>query len=95
MEFSIESYGIPITKDEIESGDIWAFGYRGALAYYSDRDGAGVGLADAKDVIKEHGGTISLTSEPVRDDGDPPEYKVPYRTTVTIKLPKVRKGDPK
>lgn len=92
VEFSISSYGIPITREEIESGKIFEFGTRSELAYRSDRDGTGVGLADAKDVVEAHGGKITLTSEPSRDDGDPPEYKVPYITTVKISIPKARKG---
>jgi signal transduction histidine kinase len=89
-EIIIESYGIPIKKGEIESGDIFKFGYRSKLAFRTDRDGTGVGLADAKDVIEQHHGKITITSEPIRDDGDPPKYKVPYITTVTVRLPKSR-----
>lgn len=90
VEIIIESFGIPIKKREIESGDIFKFGYRSKLAFRTDRDGTGVGLADAKDVIQQHNGNITVTSEPVSDDGDPPQYKVPYITTVTVKLPKNR-----
>lgn len=88
VELSIKSCGTPIKKDEIDKGDIFKFGYRGELAYKMNRDGTGVGLADAKDTIEAHGGTINITSEPVRDDGDPRQYRVPYATTVIIKLPK-------
>ncbi|MCX6578916.1 MAG: PAS domain-containing sensor histidine kinase [Candidatus Aminicenantes bacterium] len=88
VELSINSCGTPIKKDEIDNGDIFKFGYRSEFAYKMDRDGTGVGLADAKEVINEHGGEITVTSEPMRDDGDPRQYKVPYITTVTIKLPK-------
>jgi signal transduction histidine kinase len=91
VEFYIKSCGIPIKKQEIESGDIFKFGYRSQLVYKTDRDGTGVGLADAKEVIDTHGGEIRITSRPVRDDGDPPQYKVPYITTVTVKLPKSKK----
>lgn len=90
VELSISSYGIPIKKQEIDNGAIFNFGYRSQFAYKTNRDGTGVGLADAKDVINQHQGTISITSKPVRDDGDPPQYKVPYITTVTIRLPKTR-----
>ncbi len=88
VEFSICSYGIPIKQTEIDSGAIFKFGYRSSLVYKKNRDGTGVGLADAKDVIDQHGGEITITSEPVRDDGAPPRYKVPYITTVTVRLPK-------
>jgi signal transduction histidine kinase len=90
LELIISSLGIPITKREIENRDIFKFGYRSRLAFRTDRDGTGVGLADAKDVIEQHHGKITITSEPIRDDGDPPQYKVPYITTVTVSLPKTR-----
>jgi PAS domain S-box-containing protein len=88
VEIMISSLGIPITKREIENNDIFKFGYRGKLAFQTDRDGTGVGLADAWDVIEQHHGKITITSEPIRDDGDPPQYRVPYITTVTVRLPK-------
>ncbi|MCP5107410.1 MAG: PAS domain-containing sensor histidine kinase [bacterium] len=90
VELIISNLGTPIKRDEIESGKIFKFGYRSKLVYRTDRDGTGVGLADAWDVIHEHhGGTITITSEPAgsRDDGDPPRYRVPYITTVTVRLP--------
>ena len=91
VEFHIKSCGVPIKQHEIDSGDIFKFGYRSKLVYQTDRDGTGVGLADAKEVIDAHGGEITITSKPLRDDGDPPQYKVPYITTVIVKLPKSKK----
>jgi len=88
VEIRISSYGIPIKQHEIDSGKIFDFGYRGEMAYQTDRDGTGVGLADARDVIEFHGGKITIYSEPKGDDGSPLTYKVPYRTIVTIRLPK-------
>jgi PAS domain S-box-containing protein len=91
VEFSVSSYGIPVKREEIESGKIFEFGTRSELAYQSDRDGTGVGLADAKEVVEAHGGNITLTSTS-KDDSDPPEYKVPYLTTIKISIPRNRKG---
>ncbi|MCK4765681.1 MAG: PAS domain-containing protein [Candidatus Aminicenantes bacterium] len=88
VEFSIESFGTPIKKEEIESGKIWEFGYRSELVYSTDRDGTGVGLADVKDTIEAHGGEIGITSRPVGKESDPPHYKIPYVTEVTIRIPK-------
>lgn len=93
VEFSIENFGTPIKKEEIESESIFKFGIRGELAFKSDRDGTGVGLADAKDTVEYHGGELNLTSNPVREDGDPREYKVPYLTKVTIRIPKKSKKE--
>jgi len=90
VEITIENYGVPIKLEEIDSGDIFKFGYRGELAYENYRDGIGVGLADVKEVVDAHQGRIAITSVPRADDGNPPQYKVPYLTTVTIRLPKKR-----
>ena len=100
VQVFIENFGVPIKQEEIDKGKIWEFGYRGDLAYTYDRDGSGVGLADSKDVIDAHKGKISITSTPAADDGDPPNYKVPYKTKVTIMIPKTREqrsknGNPK
>lgn len=88
VEFSIKNLGVPIKEKEIVNGDIWKFGYRGELAYSSDRGGTGVGLADTYDVISAHNGRIFITSVPSTNDGDPPKYKVPYITTITVQIPR-------
>lgn len=90
VELSFQSYGTPIKKEEIENGNIWKFGYRGELAHTNALDGVGVGLADAKEVVEAHGGKITIKSVPSTNDGNPPQYNVPYLTTVTIRIP--RKG---
>lgn len=90
VEISVESYGTPIKKEEIESCKLFNFGERGEKAYKNHRDGTGVGLADAKKVVDAHGGKISIKSVPTDDDGDPPQYKVPYLTTVTLRIPRKR-----
>jgi signal transduction histidine kinase len=93
VEISIQSFGVPIKKEEIDNGDIWKFGTRGELAYVYDREGIGAGLTDAKDVIEAHQGEISITSEPPGKlkENESPGYKVPYLTTVIINLPKKKK----
>ena len=104
VEFSIASYGIPIGKEEIANGNIFKFGYRGQFAIKTNRDGTGMGLADAKDVIDQHGGEIKITSDMVEDKyhnskrpkrSKLPKYKIPHITTITIKLPKTldKKGE--
>ena len=93
VEISVENLGVPIKKEEIESESIFKFGYRGELAYKTYRDGIGGGLADVKDVILAHGGEIAITSKPKKDDGNPPQYEVPYLTKVTIKIPKKKKEE--
>jgi len=88
VEFSIENLGTPIKEEEIREGKIFLPGYRGEYADAGSRDGTGVGLADARDVVAAHGGTISAISTPTKEETDPPQYNVPYLTRVTIRLPK-------
>jgi len=88
VEIKITNFGVPIKKEEIENEDIWRYSYRGTFARRYNREGTGIGLADAKEVIQTHGGTIAIESNPSRPDGPTPQYKVPYITTVTILIPK-------
>jgi signal transduction histidine kinase len=97
VEISIQSFGVPIKKEEIENRKIWGFGYRGEMAYAYDRDGIGAGLTDAKDVVEAHQGEITITSEPaakLKENGNP-GYNIPYLTTVIINLPKTMKREEK
>ena len=91
VEISLKNLGLPITKNEIDSGVLCKYGTRGAFSYKGDRDGLGVGLADTKDVLDAHGGQISITSQPTQDDGNPPRHQAPYLTKVTITIPKSQK----
>jgi PAS domain S-box-containing protein len=92
VELSIENLGIPIKQEEIDNGDLFRFGHFGAFSHKGDREGNGVGLADAKDVLDAHSGEISITSKPTEDDGNPPRYQAPYLTKVTMRIPKKQKN---
>jgi signal transduction histidine kinase len=83
----IENWGYPITADEIRRGSIYQVGKRGTFAARSKQSGFGIGLADARRVITEHGGSISIRSVPARKGGDPNNYNQPFITTVTVELP--------
>jgi len=93
VEFSIENLGAPIKEEEIREGKIFLPGYRGEYANAGARDGTGAGLADARDVVAAHGGTISVISTPTKGETNPPQYNVPYLTRVTIRLPQCGPGD--
>jgi PAS domain S-box-containing protein len=92
IRFSIENYGVPIMKEELEKGLIFEVGYRGKVSMVYDRDGTGAGLSDAKEVIEKHGGSIKVTSEPAAKEKEPPEYRVPYLTKIIVTLPIIRKN---
>lgn len=88
VELAIESYGLPIKSEEIESGYIYTFGGRGEAAYRADRAGTGVGLADAKDTVEAHGGRFWVTSAPPTGHKGSSRHSIPYITTAFVRLPK-------
>jgi len=86
VEIVIENWGVPIRKEELESGSIFQFGKRGRESEDRGRSGTGIGLYDAYDIITKHGGTLRLTSEPTF--GNLPEiYSNPFITKTYITLP--------
>jgi len=93
IELRISNYGVPITEDEIESGKLFEYGYRGSLSRDYNRTGSGVGLADVKETIEMHYGIVKISSRPAMSDAEPNDYSVPFLTTATIILPRVRPRD--
>lgn len=86
-----ESWGVPITAEEVERGLIFEIGYRGQWSTDRGRLGTGIGLTDAKRAAQSHGGDIEVTSRPATDTGlavDHPDYfQRPFLTTVRMSLP--------
>ncbi|MCB0527874.1 MAG: PAS domain-containing protein [Saprospiraceae bacterium] len=86
VEISIENWGVPIRKEELENGRIFLFGTRGRESDDRDRSGTGIGLYDATDIISKHGGSLRITSEPTF--GNLPEvYTNPFITRAIVTLP--------
>lgn len=78
---SIQNYGVPITKEELDGGKIFQRGYRGIFSTDRDRRGGGIGLSLVKHVIEEiHNGTVTAISVPV-------EGTNANLTTFTVTLP--------
>jgi PAS domain S-box-containing protein len=86
IEIEIGNYGVGILPEEITSGDIFEYGYRGKLSFDWNRTGSGIGLSDALKIARKHGGNIWITSRPAADQkGD---EKIPYLTRVRVRLPR-------
>ncbi|HEY9403696.1 MAG TPA: PAS domain-containing sensor histidine kinase [Pyrinomonadaceae bacterium] len=87
LQLQFENWGVPIPKDEIEGDLVFNMGFRGKLSGDRGRIGTGIGLTDARQVARWHGGDLTLQSHPAiasrRDD----DYKSPFLTTVTLTLP--------
>jgi len=86
-----ESWGVPITRNEIERGLIYQMGYRGRWSTDRGRLGTGIGLTDAQRVAAAHGGDLLVESQPAQPSGLRPEdeayYRDPFLTRVTLRLP--------
>ena len=66
VQLRVENWGVGISKDEVESGRIFQFGYRGRAAHVHSPSGTGMGLALTKSVCDEYNGSIELRSRPAR-----------------------------
>lgn len=82
-----ENYGVPIRRDEIDSGRIFQLGYRGVLSSDRGRAGTGVGLFDAMQAARQHGGSVTVESRPASCERRLDEYSAPFLTTVCFWLP--------
>lgn len=87
----VQNYGVPITREEIDTGSIFEFGYRGMYSADRRRIGTGIGLADVKEVARQHNGDIFIDSRPASIKSIEYDYSQPFLTTATLKLP-VYKG---
>jgi PAS domain S-box-containing protein len=88
-----ETWGVPITPDEIEQGLIYQMGYRGKWSTDRGRLGTGIGLTDSQRVARAHGGDVRVESKPatstVLSPDDAEYYRNPFLTRVTLLLPLV------
>jgi PAS domain S-box-containing protein len=84
---AFESYGVPITRQEIDQELIFQIGYRGVLSRDRGRLGTGIGLLDARNVAHSHGGDVSVDSRPASPGAAEDNYTGPFVTTATMTLP--------
>jgi PAS domain S-box-containing protein len=85
LEFT--NYGVPIPQEEIKQGLIFRIGFRGRKSSDRKRTGTGIGLADALQIAKEHGGTMTIESHPASPGGRADDYSHPFLTIVSFTLP--------
>ncbi|MCC7014850.1 MAG: HAMP domain-containing histidine kinase [Planctomycetes bacterium] len=79
----VSSYGIGIDQDEIATGAIYEYGYRGRRAR-GERSGMGLGLAEARRIASLNNATIEASSTP--------EPGGAFLTTFVVSLPTRRRG---
>ncbi len=88
---SFETWGVPITREEIEEGLVFRIGYRGKFSTDRGRLGTGIGLTDALRVARQHGGDLTIESHPARGTGldrdHPDYYRQPFLTATKLVLP--------
>lgn len=94
VSVEFETWGVPITREELEEGMVFRIGYRGKFSTDRGRLGTGIGLTDAQRVAQQHGGTLTIESQPARTSGilpeDPEYYRQPFLTRTRLELPGAR-----
>jgi signal transduction histidine kinase len=70
LKVSIQNYGCPITKEEIEQRYIFELGYRGEFSSDRGRQGSGSGLYIVDRIVKAHYGVIDVESRVGGDKQD-------------------------
>lgn len=96
VHIEFENWGVPVKRDEIETGRIFELGYRGELSKDRGRLGTGIGLTDARRVAEAHNGRLEIESHPAfrgsYNEKSENYYKQPFLTKVTMILPSLGKG---
>lgn len=84
VSLAIESWGTPLTEEEVRNGTVFEHGRRGHFVNTAQTPGSGTGLHFAKEFAINHGGDIHIDTTPVHVGGAP----VPMTTTFTLILPR-------
>jgi signal transduction histidine kinase len=86
VHISVESWGLPLTMEEVSAGLPFNYGYRGHYAHRNlPGDGFGVGLTDVKTFVSKYNGDVILVTDPVEKG----QRSVFTTTSVTITLPRI------
>ncbi|GAB6145246.1 sensor histidine kinase [Desulfocicer niacini] len=93
IKLSVENWGAPITKDELESGIIFKPGIRGAYAKAKKGEsGNGIGLTDVKRTVEAFNGSIEIFCRPAKNQVNGINYEKPFITTIHIFFPKMQES---
>jgi len=84
----IESWGIPVTKEEYEGNFMFKEGYRGRFARHMGVTGTGIGLAYVYNFALKHKGEVKFKTVPVDKHSKTMSYT---KTTVSLIFPVFKK----
>lgn len=85
LAVDVESWGVPITREELADDLVFEKGYRGQ---YAGINGSGYGLSYARGVARTHGGdVVILHSKPARRGARADDYAQEFLTSVRLSLP--------
>jgi PAS domain S-box-containing protein len=87
IQIDVEDYGVGILHEEIESGKVFEYGYRGKFSRDRNRTGTGIGLSEAKRISEAHGGYVRAESIPIGNPRQNITLNTPHKTTISIFLP--------
>lgn len=86
VSVTIESWGVPFTKEEMQGKLFFNYGFRGYYARQQpNAEGSGEGLADVQRIVRGLGGTVVVHSEPLAK-GLPMSYRT---TEVVLTIPEI------
>jgi signal transduction histidine kinase len=83
-----ENYGVPIPKQETETGLIFEVGYRGQFSAAQGRVGAGIGLSDTLTTALRHRGTVEVQSRPADSGAAEDDFSGAFVTQATLVIPR-------
>jgi signal transduction histidine kinase len=91
VTLEVQNWGLPIEREEIEAGSIFHIGFRGMHAR-AHTIGSGIGLADVKRTVAEHGGRIDVESRLDPESSASKDRPAAFITTVRLTLKKYKAG---
>lgn len=79
-----ENWGVPIVAEDLKNGCLFTPRYRGRYALELEKDGTGMGLWDARETARRHGGDVTIRSARARAGSTLDTEPIPHITTATL-----------